>query len=59
LTKALRTLRECLVADAVAIEPVSTLDFPANREKYREVSIIQPLRPRIELRKARKIRLIL
>ena len=27
---------ECVVADAVIIEPVSTPQFPANREKNRE-----------------------
>jgi hypothetical protein len=32
--------------------------FPANREKYREISIIVPSSPRIELRKSREIRLI-
>ena len=29
-------VRKCAVADAVAIEPVSVLQFPANREKNRE-----------------------
>ena len=28
--------RECVVADAVAVEPVSGRQFPANREIYRE-----------------------
>jgi hypothetical protein len=28
--------RVCVVADAVTIEPVSTSEFPANREKNRE-----------------------
>jgi hypothetical protein len=28
--------QEWMVADAVAFEPVSTLKFPANREKNRE-----------------------
>jgi hypothetical protein len=27
---------DCVVADAVAVEPVSTPKFPANREKNRE-----------------------
>ena len=27
---------DCVVADAVVVEPVSPYDFPANREKYRE-----------------------
>jgi hypothetical protein len=29
--------REWLVADAVTVEPVSSKQFPGNREKYREV----------------------
>ena len=29
--------KECVVADAVAIEPVSASQFPANREKNREI----------------------
>jgi hypothetical protein len=38
LQSRLRRLREAgMVADAVAIEPVSVLCFPANREKYREI----------------------
>jgi hypothetical protein len=32
----------CLVADAVAVEPVSTLNFPANREKNREFRQVHP-----------------
>ena len=28
--------RECVVADAVAVEPVSQVKFPANRENNRE-----------------------
>jgi hypothetical protein len=32
-----------LVVDAVAIEPVSTLKFPTNREKNREFCIIGAL----------------
>jgi hypothetical protein len=36
-------LRECVVADAVAFEPVSTLEFPANREKNREFHQIRAL----------------
>ena len=31
-----RGSKECVVADAVAIEPVSVLQFSANREKNRE-----------------------
>jgi hypothetical protein len=27
---------DCVVADAVAVEPVSASKFPTNREKYRE-----------------------
>jgi hypothetical protein len=27
---------DCVVADAVAVEPVSTMKIPDNREKYRE-----------------------
>ena len=27
---------DCVVADAVVVEPVSPYEFPANREKYRE-----------------------
>ena len=27
---------DCVVADAVAVEPVSTAKFPANREKNRD-----------------------
>ena len=34
---------EYMVADAVAFEPVSTLKFPANREKNREFHQIRPL----------------
>ena len=29
-------LLKSLVADAVAVEPISTAEFPANREKNRE-----------------------
>ena len=32
--------RECVVADAVAVEPVSKNEFCHNREKYREDRII-------------------
>ncbi|MGA9456690.1 MAG: hypothetical protein WBV43_14615 [Pseudolabrys sp.] len=32
-----------MVADAVAFEPVSTPEFPANREKNREFRQIRPL----------------
>jgi hypothetical protein len=32
-----------VVADAVAFEPISTLEFPANREKNREFHQIGPL----------------
>jgi hypothetical protein len=32
-----------MVADAVAFEPVSTLEFPANREKNREFHQIRAL----------------
>src|SRR6186997_3048506 len=32
-----RGSKECVVADAVAIEPVSASQFPANREKNREI----------------------
>jgi hypothetical protein len=34
--------RECVVADAVAVEPVSQTRFALNREKYREKSIFRP-----------------
>ena len=34
---------ECVVADAVAVEPVSTPEFPANREINREFRRIRPL----------------
>jgi hypothetical protein len=30
---------DCLVAEAVEIEPVSTTEFAENREKYREMGI--------------------
>jgi hypothetical protein len=33
---------ECVVADAVAVEPVSASIFPANREKYRETREASP-----------------
>jgi hypothetical protein len=46
-----------LVADAVTIEPVSWSDFPANREKYREVSITVPVRPKMALGKSTKLAL--
>ena len=36
-------LGDCVVADAVAIEPVSAARFPANREKNREFRRIHPL----------------
>jgi hypothetical protein len=36
---------DCVVADAVTVEPVSDLKFPANREKNREFRRIHPLRP--------------
>jgi hypothetical protein len=29
---------ECVVADAVVFEPVSTIEFPANREINREIA---------------------
>ena len=29
-------VRDCVVADAVTVEPVSASEFPANREKNRE-----------------------
>jgi hypothetical protein len=32
-----------VVADAVTIEPVSTSDFPANREKYSEIRKMRPV----------------
>ena len=35
---------ECVVADAVACEPVSVSEFPANREKNREFYKITALR---------------
>ena len=35
--------RECMVADAVVVEPLSTAKFPANREKNREFCQIRPL----------------
>ena len=38
-----RLAPECVVADAVAFEPVSTLKFPANREKNREFHQIRAL----------------
>jgi hypothetical protein len=49
--KDLTTLTNCnnnkylwnFLADAVAFEPVSTLKFPANREKNREFHQIRPL----------------
>src|SRR5665213_4034219 len=31
---------DCVVADAVAVEPVSAPEFPANREKNREFSVL-------------------
>jgi hypothetical protein len=36
-------LRECVVADAVDLEPVSSAQFPANREINREFRRIRPL----------------
>ena len=33
-------MEDCVVADAVVVEPVSTPIFPANREYYREISQI-------------------
>jgi hypothetical protein len=39
----IRDWANCVVADAVAFEPVSTLKFPANREKNREFHQIRPL----------------
>ena len=39
----IRDLGDCVVADAVTCEPVSTVKFPANREKYREFRQIRPL----------------
>jgi hypothetical protein len=38
-----RNALKSLVADAVAVEPVSTLKFPANREKNREFRQIRAL----------------
>ena len=35
--------RECVVADAVVFEPVSEHNFPARREKYREIRLIAGL----------------
>jgi hypothetical protein len=35
--------RDCVVADAVVVEPVSTPEFPANREINREFRRICPL----------------
>jgi hypothetical protein len=35
-------LQECMVADAVAVEPVSAPRFPANREKNREFRQFEP-----------------
>jgi hypothetical protein len=37
-----RSLKECMVADAVAVELVSASKFPANREIYREFCRIRP-----------------
>ena len=37
--------RECVVADAVDVEPVSASEFPANREKNGEFSISGRLAP--------------
>ena len=34
----IRDSRNCVVADAVQLEPVSAAEFPANREKNREFS---------------------
>ena len=39
----IRDSGNCVVADAVAFEPVSALEFPANREKNREFCEIRPL----------------
>ena len=36
ISERLPSSKECVVADAVAIEPVSAPQFPANREKNRE-----------------------
>jgi hypothetical protein len=33
---------DCVVANAVAVEPVSTKEIPNNREKYRENRKIKP-----------------
>jgi hypothetical protein len=35
-TGKIRVARDCVVVDAASIEPVSTVKFPANREKNRE-----------------------
>jgi hypothetical protein len=47
---------DCVVADAVAVEPVSTTKFPANREKNREFfnfwpyrGLEHPMRPMISM----------
>ena len=34
---------ECVVADAVFVEPVSTVTVPANREMNREFRLFEPL----------------
>ena len=39
----MRDSGNCVVADAVPVEPVSILKFPANREKNREFRQISPL----------------
>ena len=39
----IRDWANCVVADAVAVEPVSTHEFPANREINREFHQIGPL----------------
>ena len=39
----IRDLADCVVADAVDLEPVSSAKFPANRENNREFCQIDPL----------------
>ncbi|MFZ2091999.1 MAG: hypothetical protein WAU99_09705, partial [Pseudolabrys sp.] len=39
----IRDSGNCVVADAVQVETVSTAEFPANREKNREFRQIRPL----------------
>jgi hypothetical protein len=35
-------LADCLVVDAVEIEPVSAVEFAENREKYRVNGLLEP-----------------